>query len=436
MRGPQSVLQVCALLAIGAVGSCRASSNVDLPSDRHWSSAHFDYRTRQSDTSICGDILGPLEEHFALLQSYLGFEWPAGSKVTYYKFTDSSDFAAHSDCPPDFGGCAPKTDVEAAGGMDEHELVHAYLYQTGYPPWVILEGAAVALSCQSVLLGEKPALAWSDLASVAWGSPDVYEAGAWLVGYLLGVYGPKPFLSLYAALPHGASASDMDAAIQRTYGRSLADIWTSALGEDHPRNTCVWACSRPPMPIDGSAIDSSGTCGLGYVPHPFTLASEATVSFSTTSADLILGPCGSVSLPQTAINGGQGAVALYRLPAGSYFLGNSPVQGSIVAQPDASTALNQTCANATDGSLLAAANVYVCVPRSAAPWFLALPPPKGRSLTVIPSPQPGESSALCPSCGDLTACTDVSKPVPWPANATLMLKTDPNAPFSEFTPIF
>jgi hypothetical protein len=437
MRRSGTLLNSCAWMGLALLGAC-GGKVPDLPSDRQWSSAHFDYRTREGDTSTCADVLDPLEQHFAQLQDYLGFVWPAGAKVTYYKFLDAGDFAAHADCPPDVGGCAPQTNVETSLGLDEHELVHAYLYPTGYPPWVILEGAAVALSCQTRLLASnKPTLTWDQLANVERGTPDVYDAGAWLVGYLLDVYGPQKFMSLYASLAQNASTSDLDAAFRQTFGQSLADVWASVLSEDHARNDCVWECSRAPLALDGGAIDSTATCGQAYAAHPFMLASDATISFSSSSAGLMLGPCGAVSPPETWVVGNPGAIALYDLPAGSYFLANDPVTGTIVASSDASKTLTSVCASAIDGAALGLANqenIYVLVPGSPSPWFLSLPPSDGRRVMVLASFEPAESAALCASCVP-GSCTDASKLVSWSDNSVLMLTTDPSQPFSEFAPI-
>src|SRR6185437_11289729 len=71
------------VVAVACLSACDGS--YDLPADRRWESAHFTYATRASDISVCPDILEPLEENFALLQSYLGFDWPPGVKITYEK---------------------------------------------------------------------------------------------------------------------------------------------------------------------------------------------------------------------------------------------------------------------------------------------------------------------------------------------------------------
>jgi hypothetical protein len=62
----------------------------DLPKDRLWESTHFRYHTRTNDPEPCEAVIVQLERHFELLQGYLGFSWPNGRKVDYYKFLDQA----------------------------------------------------------------------------------------------------------------------------------------------------------------------------------------------------------------------------------------------------------------------------------------------------------------------------------------------------------
>jgi len=423
-----------AACALGALFGCGRSA--DLPSDAHWTSAHFDYWTRATETEACPDILGPLERHFSTLESYLGFSWPAGTKVAYYKFTDGTDLGAHSDCPSGAGACTPGTSVESPTGLDTHELVHAYLFPTGFPPTVLVEGAAVALSCTAASYATpKPTIGWEALASFDEGSPEVYPPGAWLAAYLLDAYGPGPFLNLYATLPHGASAADMDAAVRAGYGKSLADIWAAALAEDQPRNTCIWQCSGPLLALDGQPFDGAGVCGVDTT-RPFAVGAEATIAFTANGATgLGLGSCGPVTTPNDFVFAIPSVVTIFHLPAGRYFLQNGSQPGTIVGTADASATLNHDCAAATDGSLLDAANVFIAVPPGDAPWFLALPPTAKPTLAVLEAG--GGTAALCTSCAPGAACTDLrSQAVDVVAGDTLRLTPDPKIPWSGFMPIW
>jgi hypothetical protein len=232
-----------------------------------------------------------------------------------------------------------------------------------------------------------------------------YSAGAWLVGYLLSTYEPSRFLSLYRALGRDADSAQMDVACAQVYGRSLADLWAAALAEDQPRNTCPWQCGGPPLPLDGSAVDTSGICGVD-IARPFSLAAGATISLSTTAADLALGPCGQAAVPGALLFGNMpdGVLALYHLEAGSYFLLHNSVAGSIVGNGDASGSLNPACALASDVAPLSRSVVYAAVPPSSATWFLPVPAPPIANRGLALNPGPGAATAtLCPACG-ATAC--------------------------------
>jgi hypothetical protein len=416
---------------LAAVSAC-GDNGSDLPSDQSWSSAHFDYHTRLAETRACADVLGPLEQHFATLQAYLGFAWPEGQKVEYEKFVDDADELAHGGCPDGRAGCAPGTSVLSAAVLDEHELVHAYLYPTGFPPPVLQEGAAEALSCDA-LLYTKPALGPDDLAGLSAVMPDAqvtYGAGAWLVGYLLDQLGPLRFVQLYGMLGHHASTAEMDAAFRAVYGQGLADLWAAAISEDHPRNTCVWECSQPAIALDGNPVPTDGTCGV-EVRHPFTLGAEASISFTTT-ANMGVRGCGAVNLPLTTVVGHQPVLALYHLPAETYFVEHDPGPGMLVGKGDVSATLGSDCASVTDTTGLApGVNVYVAVPRADTPWFLAAPPGSGVDVILT---GPGEAAQRCVGCnaGSNLACTNATGQVIPPGGDVLVLTPSASQAFSDF----
>jgi hypothetical protein len=425
-----------AALACTALAAC--TNDLNLPSDRSWQSAHFVYQTRAADDRICPDILGPLEEHFAVLQRYLGFAWPTDRKVTYYKFSDSDDFRANADCGSGAGGCAPGATVRSQAGLDTHELVHAYLSATGRPPAILVEGVATVLSCTAdSYTSAKPTQTWDQLAAVAYSARDtvtVYATGAWLVGYLLDAFDPQRFLTLYRTLPAWADAAAMDAAVQGIYGQSLSAIWTAALSEDHPRNSCVWHCSQPAIALDGQPFDTSaGVCGVD-VHRTFTTSSAQAISFFAKGSAFGIGPCGQSNPPRDGLNGGLvgGLQALFYLPAGSYFIAYDPTPGTMTPTGDASQLLNDVCADATDVAALSAPNVSVMVPRSSPNWFLPLPPPLASGKPpLVQSVLTATTASLCGSC-DPTSCADASMAGAWSSGAVVNLPTDATVPFSRF----
>ena len=423
-RRARLITVVLGLLFAGPSG---CDGTYDLPADWRWTSAHFDYLTRASDDAVCPDVLGPLEDHFAELRNYLGFAWPEGQKVTYEKFVDGEDFAAHSTCGGSAEGCAPGAVVESSVGLDPHELVHAYLSSTGFPPTVLVEGVAVALACGSSLFADKPTQTWDQLASAGYSADDsVYYAGTWLVGYLLDVYGPRSFVTLYRTLSSTADAATMDAAVRTIYGVGLSAIWTAALADSRPRNVCIWQCSRPALALDGVPVDTSGVCGVEGA-LPFTLPFESTISLATTRSGFSVKPCGHVPLPEVTTS----RLGVYALPAGSYFVDVSPIAGTITGSSDASGTLNASCAAASDATALGAGSVVALVPSTNPSWFLPLPPPPiagGQSLT--PSVLTSGTASICPSC-DVASCVAPSQAGPWQAGQMLNITTDPSEPFTE-----
>jgi hypothetical protein len=435
MSRTRAITAVCAAFAMGAA-ACGGGARIDLPSSHVGQSSHFDYWARASDTHVCPDVLATLERHFATLQGYLGFSWPSGARVSYYKYADDKDFTASADCGSDAGGCERGPSVFTTEALDTHELVHAYLSATGEPPPVLVEGVAVALSCTAHGY-EKPTLGWQQLAAVPPGVVDpvtAYDAGGWLVGYLLDELGPQRFITLYGSIGARASSAEMDAAFQRVYGQSFAAIWAAALAEDQPRNTCVWQCSGAPLPLDGTTVDTAGACGPD-ITRTFSLASDATLSFTLDGPTVSLGPCSRARVPGSYLNGALsgGMLALYRLAAGSYFLTHDPNAGTIVGRADASAALGPSCPAATDVAQLDRAYVYVALPPSTSPWFLPVPAPApagGQRLLAQPTPDTA-GATLCASCG-ATSCEDVSQPRAWTQGQVLELTPDPAHDFSEY----
>ncbi|HEY4395722.1 MAG TPA: hypothetical protein VGP64_16745 [Polyangia bacterium] len=431
------LLHAPVLLAPIVLAACNSEN---LPSDLRFQTAHFEYYSRASDDTICPDLAGPLEDHFATLQSYFGFDWPAGRKVKYYKFTDTADFTANNrQCPDNSGGCTDQNSVvQSPNGLDTHELVHAYLFADGDPPNVLIEGAAVALSCTSNGYPEKPTETWDQLADDMFSSKDtvtIYRDGAWLVGYLLDVFGPQPFMTLYETLKSSADATAMDAAFQTIYGQSLASIWAAALTDSQPRNVCVWQCSRPPIALDGTAFDTTGVCGTDSQ-RPFTLTAESVVSFATSGADLQLGPCGQIDPPTSALNGtfpSGGVTALYDLPAGTYYLDHNPLRGTITAGL-APGALNPACTSATDVAALSnAAMLYVAVPSSQQIWFLPLRAPLADGAQPVFEPVLyGDGYAdVCDGC-DLASCTGTGDILPpWASGQVVRYTSTMTRPYDE-----
>jgi hypothetical protein len=377
----------------------------DLPADVRWQSAHFDYLTRAGDSEICPDVLGPLEQHFALLQDYLGFAWAPGAKVTYEKMRDLTDYTQHGGCLPESGGCTLESTVVSRDGMDLHELVHAYLWTTGFPPPVLIEGAAVALACSPSVAGQKPTQSWDQLAALGYGEAnraEVYIAGGWLVGYLLRAFDPRLFTIAYSRLPFDADAEAMDAVFREVYGQSLAVIWAAALAGRAPHQVCLWQCAQPAVSLDGRPVATDGVCGTLDTFHSLTVASTSFVGVSSTGASVAIGSC-----DQTALGSTQSSPAtlnLFDLPPGAYFIDSGAARGTMTFDGSFSSLVRPTCAEAADLPPLAGyAGFSLTGPDTPAQWFLPLPPPPAGTFSQLSSFVGGAVTLdVCGSCDPAT----------------------------------
>jgi hypothetical protein len=431
--------------AIGAIAAASGlfagcDGTYDLPADVRWQSAHFDYLTRSGDSQICPDVLAPLEEHFAVLQDFLGFEWPPGAKVTYEKMLGSADYLQHGGCPADASACDVNSTVVSPDGMDLHELVHAYLSPTGSPSPVLVEGVAVVLACTSGVFGQpKPTQTWEQLAGLNYGAAtraDVYDAGAWLVGYLLTQYDPRLFVSLYQRVPTGADADTMDAVFREVYGQSLATIWAAVLAGIAPHDACPWQCSRPPVPLDGTKVATDGVCGTLNAFHSLTLASDSLVAVTSTGAGVQIETCDQTALyPQW---GPPGLLDLYELPTGAYFVATDGTAGTMTLDGSLSSLVTPTCAGATNPAPFAGFDgFFLSGPNTSSQWFLPLPPPPSATFRLGLGSAGGALLKVCGSC-DPASC--VFPPFDgswtWAPGQTASVAVDPFPPGSYFQASF
>jgi hypothetical protein len=284
-----------------------------------------------------------------------------------------------------------------------------YLFPTGDPISVLVEGAAVALSCQTA--GRtRPTLTAARALGLSGESAEVYTAGGWLVSYLLDQYGPEKFLSLYAQVSSRASAGEVDAAFESVYGQTFSAIWTAVTAEAQPRNVCPWECSQPSIALDGQPLDTrAGVCGVPNLERTFSIATEETLLFSSDAASFRVAECGhTASLAQTFVIGSARAAGLYRLPAGDYFLEHSSVQGTISGRAALATTIDVACSDRSDGLLAGFDDIYLSLPPSASGWFMPVPWPRERMLTAIRASAQA-NAWLCASCAvTASGCTSVA----------------------------
>jgi hypothetical protein len=312
-------LPACQVELVGSTASPDSSS---LPGDRVWESQHFAYHARAQDTAICGDLLGTLERHFSFLQNRLGFDWPAGKRVNYYKFVDTADYQAHAPCPQGSGGCADGNSVYAYDAFEQHELVHAYLNPLGAPLTVVSEGAAVALACNREI-AETPSLSLADAVNVRESLDDqrVYDTGGRLMRTLLDRFGSAAFLRFYAATSKTSSFADLDSALLAVYGSGANQLWDAALASPA---SCppAFACARESLMGDGTTLPVQPVCGLQSDSRTFALFNNGDVAIAAPAATKV-GSCDPIPFAQTLASTYAGVgpqVGLLQLAAGRYYL--------------------------------------------------------------------------------------------------------------------
>ena len=422
-----------AAAALAALAGCGGGRN--LPGDVTWESEHFAYKTRTGEQVACADALPALEEHFHSMQRAIGFDWPQGAKVTYYKFEDVLDYQANNECGATGNACAPGTTVQTSEAFNPHELVHAYLRPTGYPPALLLEGAAVALSCAS-WRRPQPAMSWREAFDLSTSGPranDVYNAGGWLAGHLLATRGARAFVDLYRDADAGQTADQFAATFARIYGESLDDVWTAMIAAGRPPAFCPWECGRPQAPVDGvTPVAADAACGMPPT-HAITLAQPGELVATLTGvSNFSLGICGAGSVPPATFFAATAATSPthvdYVLTAGDYFVTGPIGNATLTLAPQPSgTFVRSGCAAAA----------------TAPPWLdqtgvVALVVPNGSWYTdvswsaptdvLLSLPPPPSITSLCPTCDDAAGTCTTTTPTATRVQGTRTLHVDAAPP--------
>lgn len=310
----------------------------DLPDDRTWTSQHFRYHTRRSDGTVCEGIVEQLEMHFDALQSYLGFTWPAGQRIEYYKFTDDGDKDRGSACSSTSASCFfADTGIQTAHPFELHELVHAYLAPLGRRHIALEEGLADALSCaHQVRAKPEPSSLDSTFQAGGWGDGDystyrrLYDSARWFVGWLLNTHGGELFLRFYERTTPELGLEEADAVFLQIYGSTLADAWRSAFNSSDPDTACarVFECATPRTAE--LALSEGNRCELPFAIRTLDLSETNWVFQQSSGSGAMLGACpGTPAAPHRrwlspVADGQQGESFAVRLPAGSYFVAQSP----------------------------------------------------------------------------------------------------------------
>jgi len=398
-------------LAIGV--GCNDPMN--LPSDQVWTSAHFRYATRADDTGVCPDVVDKLEAHFALVNAYLGIEWPGGT-IDYYKYRNATDFVYNSDCPQRSTACANGWAIQSPLALDRHELVHVYTRHLGRPPAMFEEGLAEALAPAGRTFGA-PTQSWQEVLGappLAGGLPaDIaYWGGAWFVAHLLRHHPVPTFIAFYSTARAAADEAEVAATFQQIYGVALDDEWRHAQTEDaNEAGVPIWECTADPMALGGAAADLSERCDGSGAFATFDLAQETSLVWY--DADL---SSGGFNLARCALDsdlhiegvGWNGALETGALsvPAGHYTV--APFMGfGTLGLGVAANAVAATCADAVPVVLPPAARyLTLAIGNSPDARYVKLRHPDGATVELARS----WDSPLVPKvmAASVEVCTDCS----------------------------
>jgi hypothetical protein len=435
---PNILLSLLLALAAG----CSSDDGRHLPRDRLWESTHFRYHTRAEDSEACEAVLVQLERHFELMQGYLGFAWPHGRKVDYYKFRDKSDYLSNSRCPEGSESCAHDSAVMSPHVLRDHELIHAYLAPLGLPPAFFVEGAAVILACDHVfaLQDFKP---WQEVVAEPYGVKfgRAYYEGPWFIGYLLDRFGPASFLALYGRLDYRTATADtIAAAFASVYGESLDAVWKASLASsDRIRCVNLWNCSGASLPLDGSIHPLESACDGSANSRTFELSSD-TDALILSHRYFLNAPLSCDEKLPTYVGGATesyeyGTVfdpTVVTIPAGKYFI-RSGAQGDVpdvgvrpLPSPTYSRDCSQLHALDIGGEEFPKGDIELAIPNDGHSWYVKLHPASGN--TFYTGSAATEQVQECSGCGATPACTPLADNAHPDADGNVILRlTSPTA---------
>jgi len=416
---------LAAVFALSAVLGCGGSA---AGPDPRWTSAHFRYFADSDDPGPCSSVTDLLEQHFAAMQSYLGFDWPASKTVDYDKFRDANAFRTNSTCQAPQVACESAGTVQSTITFDEHELIHAYLSPSGRAPALFEEGVAVVLTWRSMVCNTPanaaaPELSWADAIRIGDPNTDgrIYLSGARLVAHLLRRYDPHLFMRLYRALPRTATPELVSDQMMSIYGKSGDELWANAVADAVANADCVpaWPCARDALPLDGSAAHLAASCaGIDHDQRTFRLTATSNLFLSATADTLELFACDPDAPPPPVsffpIWDGPERSGLINLGPGNYFLDffNYPTDLAL-SIPDGSPTGTDCAALQPLPLSPSQYPIQVTSPLSSGDWFVAFQiGSPARMLTV--SNDETTDLLLCPSCDFTSAsCRAIPKAMPW-----------------------
>jgi hypothetical protein len=404
-----------------------ACSNANLPDDQLLSSEHFRYHAR-ADAVLDPTIMDRLEAHRTEFDARYGVD---PGVVDYYLYRDDADRDANSPCPTGHN-CTDQRSVMSSDPFHEHELVHAFLNDTGQPARVVGEGFAQYAACVVPRLGYAiPPEQWP--AGVESPSPGyVYNFGQRLVAWMMAAGETTRVLDFYHRSVETNDAALFALQFERFWGRRISDVAVELQDPRYAGSSCP--CAAPALSDDGSAtsfvarqdyrtidVDAESRLELtsdgGQVVFPFVCANAPNDGPILPEGDA---PAGA-SLTIARVGAGRfGVTAAY------------PATGTAVVHASRRPATDWTCDTAAASPVALAGReitAWVAPGMLGGTWF-SFTLDGDATLDIL-----GDSTevVLCPSCADarsvsspcgLTQSRSVQQtalPIPRPASGTVVV---------------
>jgi hypothetical protein len=282
----------------------------------------------------------------------------------------------------------------------------------GRPPRLLIEGAAVALSCGRY---PRPTGSWRDAYTAPVQSLEPYAAGGWLVGYLLRMFPGRLLPRFYKSVAASATPDEFARIFEEIYEMPLDDVWAAAISVPQVPMRCPWECERPAFALDGLPRTLEPTCGSGSLQLSVDLPVGGVTRWRIEGDGRVyLRSCDGNEEPAGSLNGlGDVGVMVAPLLSGHYFVDAVVGQGgtpALSASVDANEPVSFTCASAPalPDDLATLSRLSIFYPSSQASRFTGFATTAGRiGQMVVQSDDPDASAALCTSCGSPT-CSSVS----------------------------
>ena len=394
-------------------------------------SLHFRYHAG-SASEVQSDILDRLERSRTDVLAYLGRD--DEDVIDYYLFPDRDSYLAAAPCGPESYGCEENHEIFSNDVMSEHELIHAYVRDIGFPPIPILEGTAEGIGCLRSGVTDT-ANDWQSAVEQYPPPEPVYGSGRRLVRSLLDSSGVARFADYYGTAVYTRDPALFALQFQQSWSEPVAPLWSAVNAEANPPPARC-PCMADPVAPDGTNVLVSHPNASDY--RPIAAGTETVLVTFSTNTIVGIQDClrETTDAQLLSVQSPPASLALLRLdPPNQYFMdfelptSAAPGQG---ASDDSFTAtggmtVEQTCTTAS--ALTVGSNVTqlaIAVPHrtSSGAWYVPLTLPS--QATLYRADMTSTSLDICPDCASTCAALDGAGSAT-PISGQVVLRISPDA---------